>query len=67
MLCVFYRTPKKMPCPVTSSDSALSNVPQAVPSSRSLGDLFSKFLLEKKYKTDFSRYFKARMMEEKPS
>ena len=51
MLCVFYRTPKKMPCPVTSSDSALSNVPQAVPSSRSLGDLFSKFLLEKKYKT----------------
>ena len=59
MLRVFYHTPKKMPCPVTSSDSALSNVPQAVPSSQSLGDLFSKFILEKKYKTDFSGYFKS--------
>ena len=50
---------KKTPCLGTCSDAALSNIPQAVSSSQAPGDLFSKFLLEKECKTEFSGYFKS--------
>lgn len=59
MCFVFYHTHKRTPCLETSSDAALSGIPQAVASSQVPGDLFSKFLLEKECKTELPGHFKS--------
>lgn len=59
MCFVFYHTHKRTPCLETSSDAALSGIPQAVAFSQVPGDLFSKFLLEKECKTELPGHFKS--------
>lgn len=58
-VCVFYHIHIRTLCLGTSSDAALSAILQAVSSSHVTGDLFSKFLLKKECKNEFSGHFKS--------